>query len=223
VPTAALLRRFCFERPQGIPEENPMSEVKSIKASARVSGGKGAARAIRRNAQTPAVIYGGGEAPRPIALDANQTRLLIFAGHFLTTTFDIEVDGAVERVIPRDYQLDPVKDTPLHVDFLRISAGSTVRVFVPVHFLNQENAPALKQGGALNIVRHEVELVVPADDIPESINVDISGLAFGDAVRISAGNLPAQHRPVITDRDFVLATMVGPGGAKAEDEPAAAA
>jgi large subunit ribosomal protein L25 len=198
-----------------------MSAVKQLKASARASVGKGAARAVRRNGQVPAVIYGAGEAALPIALDAAQANRLVYAGHFLTTVFEIEVDGKTHRAIPRDYQLDPVKDTVEHVDFLRLAEGGKIKVSVPIHFDKADQSKAIKAGGVLNVVRHEVELYVPADDIPEAINVDVSGLDFGDTLRISAAGLKASYQPVITDRDFVLATLQAPKTGGEEPAPTA--
>jgi large subunit ribosomal protein L25 len=199
-----------------------MSDVKELKAVARDQVGKGAARAVRRTGRVPAVIYGGGTAPRAISLDANETRLRIFAGHFLTSVFEIDVDGERTRVIPRDYQLDPVKDTPLHVDFLRLTEGQTLTVEVPVHYVNQDASPGLKRGGTLNVVRHTIELIVPASAIPDAIDADLTGLDFGDSLHIAAVKLPPNVRPVI-DRDFTLATIAVPAalGRAAEEEQAA--
>ena len=115
-----------------------MAETKTLAATVRSGTGKGAARSVRREGRIPGVIYGGGEAPRPIALDAREMNKLIYAGRFLTTIFEIDIDGTKERAIPRDYQLDVVKDTPMHVDFMRLKAGSRLRVDVPVHFINME-------------------------------------------------------------------------------------
>jgi len=187
-----------------------MSAAKQLKAAARAGVGKGAARAVRRQGRVPAVIYGGGEPPIAISLDDKETRFLILGGGFLTTRFDIDVEGTTISAIPRDFQLDPVKDFPLHVDFLRLSEGQTIRVFVPVHFENEEGAPGLKTGGTLNVVRHEVELIVPANDIPASITADLTGLEIGDSVRFSAANVPGGVKPVIQDRDFILATIAAP-------------
>ena len=198
-----------------------MASVKQLQAVARDRAGKGAARAVRRQGRVPAVIYGAGEAARPIALDANQAKQLIFAGHFLTTVFEIEVDGTKTRAIPRDYQLDPVKDFPIHVDFLRLAEGQKIRVEVPVHFINQEASPGLKRGGTLNIVRHTIELLVPADAIPEFIEADLTGFNIGDSLHISAIKLPEGARPTIAERDFTVATIVAPSGLK--EEAAAAA
>ncbi|MFZ0496384.1 MAG: 50S ribosomal protein L25/general stress protein Ctc, partial [Methylocella sp.] len=140
-----------------------MAATKSLNATARDGTGKGAARGVRREGRIPGVIYGGGDAAAPISLDYRELNKLIYSGHFLTTIFELDVDGAKQRVIPRDYQLDPIKDQPLHVDFLRLKPGASLRVEVPVHFVNQDICPGLKKGGSLNIVRHAIEMRVPAD------------------------------------------------------------
>ena len=200
-----------------------MASVKQLSAVARDRAGKGAARAVRREGRVPAVIYGAGEAAQPIAVDANQAKQLIFAGHFLTTVFEIDVDGTKTRAIPRDYQLDPVRDFPIHVDFLRLAEGQKIRVEVPVHFVNQEASPGLKRGGTLNIVRHTIELLVPAEAIPESIDADLTGFNIGNSLHISAIKLPEGARPTIAERDFTVATIVAPSGLKEEAAAAAAA
>lgn len=168
-----------------------MTAVKQIEASARAQVGKGAAREVRRQGQTPAVIYGGGIAPEAIALDANKTRQLIFGGHFLTTVFEISVAGKKQRVIPRDYQLDPVKDFPIHVDFLRIAKGQTVTVQVPVHVTGQDASPGIKSGGLVQIIEHTLEVTVEPDNIPASIDVSVAGLNVGDTIHANAIKLPA--------------------------------
>lgn len=198
-----------------------MAQAKQLAATVRSGTGKGAARSARREGRVPAVIYGGGEPPLAINLDHKTTNQLIYAGHFLTTIFDIEVDGKKIRALPRDYQLDVVKDTPLHVDFLRLTAGSSLRVDVPVHFVGQDTSAAIKAGGTLNVVRHTVELRVPADNIPEAITADVSKMGMGDSLHISAIQLPEGCRPVITNRDFTVATLVPPK--TVEETPAAAA
>jgi large subunit ribosomal protein L25 len=200
-----------------------MSAVKQLQAVARDRVGKGGARTVRRQGRVPAVIYGAGEAAEPIAVDSNEAKRLIFGGRFLTTVFEIDVDGRKTRAIPRDYQLDPVKDLPVHVDFLRLAEGQRIKVDVPVHFTNQEASPGLKRGGTLNIVRHTVELDVPGDAIPDSIEADLTGLDINDSLHISAITLPEGARPTITDRDFTVATIAVPAGFKDEVAAAAAA
>ena len=197
--------------------------TKEIAATARAKAGKGAARAERREGRTPAVVYGAGKPPRSISVDSKLARKLIFGGGFLTTTFEITVDGETERAIPRDYQLDPIKDFPVHIDFLRVAEGQTLKVFVPVHFVNDAASPGLKRGGTLNVVRHEVELFVPADAIPEALTADLTGFDIGDSLHISAISLPAGAKPVIQDRDFTVATIVAPSGLKSEEAAAEAA
>lgn len=196
-----------------------MTAVKQIQASARAQVGKGAARAVRRQGLTPAVIYGAGEAPVAIALDANKTRQMIYAGHFLTTLFEIEVDGKKTRAIPRDYQLDPVKDFPIHVDFLRVAAGQTIKVEVPLHVVGQEQSPGLKSGGALQIVEHSLEIEVAPESIPEFIEVSVAGLAVGDTLHIDALKLPAGVSLTST-KDLTLVTIIPP--TVEAEEPAAA-
>ncbi|MGX1785900.1 50S ribosomal protein L25/general stress protein Ctc [Bosea sp. NPDC055332] len=196
-----------------------MTAVKQIQASARAQVGKGAAREVRRQGLTPAVIYGAGEAPVAIALDANKTRQMIYAGHFLTTLFEIDVDGKKTRAIPRDYQLDPVKDFPIHVDFLRIAAGQTIKVEVPLHVVGQEQSPGLKSGGALQIVEHSLEIEVAPESIPEFIEVSVAGLAVGDTLHVDALKLPAGVSLTST-KDRTLVTIIPP--TVEAEEPAAA-
>ncbi len=186
-----------------------MSTLKNLAATRRERAGKGAARAVRREGRVPAVIYGAGQPPISISLDFKETNRLIYAGHFLTTVFNIDVEGEKVRAIPRDFQLDVVRDFPMHVDFLRLGEGATVRVEIPVHFIGQEASPGLKGGGALNIVRHSVEFTVLADNIPDFITVDLSEAKLGDSLHISAVKLPEGAKPVINDRDFTIATIAG--------------
>ncbi len=199
-----------------------MAQAKQLAATVRSGTGKGAARSVRRDGRVPAVIYGGGQPPLSISLDYKTTNQLIYAGHFLKTIFEIEVDGQKIKALPRDYQLDVVRDTPMHVDFLRLTAGSSLRVDVPVHFVGQDASAPIKMGATLNIVRHTVELRVPADNIPEAITADVSKMGMGDSLHISAVQLPEGCRTVITNRDFTIATMVPPKAVE-ETAPAAAA
>ena len=200
-----------------------MAEIKTLAATVRSGTGKGAARSVRREGRIPGVIYGGGEAAQPISLNYRDMHKLIYAGHFLTTIFEIDIDGKKERAIPRDYQLDVVRDTPMHVDFLRLKAGSRLKVNVPVHFLNQETAPGIKRGGSINIVLHTIELMVPADNIPEFIPADLTGLDFNDSLHISAIQLPTGVTPV-DKSNFTIVTISPPaGGAEAAAADAAAA
>ncbi len=192
-----------------------------LKAEARERVGKGSSRELRRNGLIPAVIYGDKQAPIAISLNSNEVTKRIHAGGFMTTVATIEVKGEKISVLPKDYQLDPVRDFTMHVDFLRVSADSKVTVEVPVHFINEDKS-AIKIGGVLNVVRHEVELHCPANDIPEFITVDLTGAKIGDSLHISHVKLPAGVTPVITDRDFTIATIVAPAGGLAEEGEAEA-
>ena len=199
-----------------------MAEVKTLAAAVRSGSGKGAARSVRREGRTPAVIYGGGDAPETISLDYKELNKLIYAGHFLTTLFEIDLDGHKIRVIPRDYQMDPVKDLPMHVDFLRLKAGQKIRVEVPVHVINQDASPGVKRGGAINIVEHSVLMMVPPDAIPTSLDVDLTGVDINNSIHISTIKLPEGCLPV-DKSDFTLVTVVASAGMKDEPTPAAAA
>jgi large subunit ribosomal protein L25 len=195
-----------------------MSDMKQIKAVARDRAGKGAARAVRRQGQVPAVIYGGGQPAEAIALDFNQTKQLIFAGHFLTTVFEIDVDGKTTRAIPRDYQLDPVRDFPLHIDFLRLSAGQMIKVVVPVHVVGQENSPGVKRGGTLQIVEHSVELLVPSDAIPDYVEASVADLDIGSSIHLNDITLPNGAKATSTEN----VTLVTVSGVKEEEAAPAA-
>jgi large subunit ribosomal protein L25 len=195
-----------------------MAATAEIKATARPKAGKGAARAVRREGKVPGVIYGDSKAAEIVALDSAEIIKVIGKGRFLATVFDLVVDGKTSKVIPRDVQLDPVKDFPLHVDFQRISPSARIRVSVPCKFINEGASPGLKRGGVLNIVRHDVEVYCPADSIPEKFEFDMTGLDIGRSIHISATKLPEGVKLVIFNRDFTVATIAG---AKAEEEPTA--
>ena len=187
-----------------------MAAIKQLAAVTRSGTGKGAARSVRREGRVPAVIYGGGLKPEPISVDYKDVNKLIYSGHFLTSIFELEVEGRKERVLPRDYQLDVVTDRPVHVDFLRLAPGSRVRIGVPVHVVNREASPGLKKGGAVNLVLHTVEVLAPADAIPELITIDLTGLDFHDSIHVSAIKLPEGCRAASSKSDQTVVTIVPP-------------
>ncbi len=195
-----------------------MSETQILRAEPRDRVGKGAARATRRTGHVPAVIYGGNETPATISIDMPQLVRAINRGKFLSTLFMVEVEGKQTRAIARDIQLHPVSDQPIHIDFLRVAKGATIDVAVPVHFLNEDTCKGLKRGGVLNVVRHEVELSVPANAIPDFIEADLEGFDIGDTLHISAITLPEGATPTITDRDFTVATIAAPSGGVGDED-----
>lgn len=200
-----------------------MAEMVEFKAEPKSATGSSAARRMRKEDHIPAIIYGGGKSPEMVTLDRKALWKQVESGHFLSTVYMLDIGGKKERVIPRDVQLDPVRDFLLHVDFLRVSKSSRIDVEVPVHFVDEDKSPGLKRGGALNIVRHEIELSCPADGIPEAIDVSVADLDIGDAVHISSVTLPPNVTPTITDRDFTIATVVSSSGMQADREEAEAA
>ncbi|CAK01150.1 50S ribosomal protein L25/general stress protein Ctc [Bartonella tribocorum] len=195
-----------------------MSKSYTLKAEKRERVGKGSSRELRRNGLIPAVIYGEKQPPLAITVPYKEIFYKIHAGGFRTTIATIVLDKQKIMVLPKDYQLDPVRDFPLHVDFLRISAKSVVEVNIPVHFLNEDTAPGLKKGGVLNIVRHEIECTAPANAIPEAIEIDLSSYSIGDSIHISAVQLPKDVTPIIQDRDFTIATIAAPASLDVSDE-----
>ncbi|MFD2204274.1 50S ribosomal protein L25/general stress protein Ctc [Kiloniella antarctica] len=191
-----------------------MSDITKVSGTARDRAGKGPARAARRAGLVPAVIYGAKKDPVMINLDPRPIMKQYASGHFGTVLWEIEIDGKKERTLPRDIQLHPVTDMVEHVDFLRVSAKTTVNVMIPVVFINEEECPGLKQGGVLNVVRHDIELTSRADSIPESIIVDMATVELGESVHISSVTLPDGAVPVINDRDFTIATIAVPSSVK---------
>jgi large subunit ribosomal protein L25 len=191
----------------------------ALKATVRARAGKGAARQARREGKVPGVIYGDNQTPQTINLDYNDLWRQFLKGHFTSTVFDLDVDGVHNRVIPRDLQVDPVRDLPLHVDFLRVGKDGLIRVGVAVRFINELLSPGLKRGGVLNVVRHEVEVTCPYDRIPAFFEVDLTGLEIGRSIHVSSINMPEGVSPVIKSRDFTIATVAG---AVKQEEAAAA-
>lgn len=195
-----------------------MADIIELAAVVRAAKGKRDAAGMRKDGRVPAVVYGGETEPQSVSLVAKDVTKLLNTGHFQSTVYMLDIDGQKTRVIPREVQLHPVRDTIQHVDFLRVTKSSRIDVAVPVVFLNEDTAPGLKQGGVLNIVSHEIELSCPADGIPETIEVDLDGLTIGDSVHISAVKLPAGVKPTDAS-DFTVAT-IAPPAAEETDTPA---
>ena len=198
-----------------------MADILCIAAQKRDRAGKGSARSLRGEGRVPAVIYGEKKDPESISIAINDITKLYNAGRILSTLLDVDIDGKKHRVIARDVQLHPVRDTILHADFLRLGKGAKVAVEVPVRFLNEETCPGLKSGGVLNVVRYTVELDCPADNIPVDIELDLIEASMGDSLHISEVTLPDGCEPVISDRDFTIATIAAPAAIRsdaAEDE-----
>lgn len=187
-----------------------MSESNSINAETRGNTGKGHSRRLRVGGRIPAIVYGGTNKPMEVSLSIAEFIKEYKRPGFFTRLYDLNIDQEILRVLPRDVQLHPLTDAPLHADFLRYVKGAKIAVSVAVRFIGQEECEGLKRGGVINIVRHEVELMCPVELIPDELVADISGLNIGDSVHISAINLPEDVSPTITDRDFTVATIAAP-------------
>lgn len=188
-----------------------MAEEAIFPAKPRDRAGKGAARAVRREGLVPGVIYGDNRDPMTISVDPRHIMKQLEQGLLYNTIYKIEVEGgSPEKALPRDVQFHPVTDAPLHIDFMRLRKGSKINVNIPVTFINEDQSPGMDEGGILSIVREEVELLCPVDAIPHEVVCDLTGVAMGDAIRISGVTLPDDVEPVIQDRDFVVATIASP-------------
>ena len=196
-----------------------MSDSVVLSAEPRERTGKGGARALRRAGQLPAIVYGGKNAPVKVALSRREVkRELDMNPRFFSSVVELKLGSKKVRVVPREAQLHPVNDMPLHLDFIRVAKGATITVEVPVTFLNEDTCVGLKRGGVLNIVRREIELVCPVENIPEELIVDLAEVDIGDSVHISQVELPDDVTPTITDRDFTICALVGRGPSGGEDE-----
>ena len=199
-----------------------MADIVTLRAEARDRAGKGAARAARRSGRVPGVIYGEGKPATLISLDPRELTRELHRPGFFARLVNVELDGALHRSLPRDVQLDPIKDQPIHADFLRVNAGTKITVAVPVKFTGQETSPGIRRGGMLNVVRHEIDLVCAVESIPDLITVSLEGLDIGDSIHIGAVNLPGGARPAIT-RNFTVASIAAPTAIREEQAAAAAA
>lgn len=205
-----------------------MSEQLTLPAEQRERAGKGASRELRRTGRVPAVIYGDKKEALSIHVEEKLLTKMLSTGHFMNSVIMIDNGGTPHRTLPKDVQFHPVSSRPIHVDFLRIGEHSQVHVNVPVHFTDEELSPGIKRGGVLNLVRHDLELICDAAEIPEQIDISLKGLDVGDSIHISNVTLPKGSKPAIDDRDFTIATIVAPSALKSEegdsdDAPAASA
>jgi large subunit ribosomal protein L25 len=194
-----------------------MSDLLTLSAETRDRAGKGASRAMRREGRVPAVVYGNKQEALAIHLEEKALVKAMANGHFMNTVVMIDGVGELVRTLPKDVQFHPVTDRPLHVDFLRIGEHTTVHVNVPVVFIDEEKAPGIKRGGVLNIVRHELELICDAAEIPDHIDISLDGLDVGASIHISNVTLPQGSKSAIDDRDFTIATIVAPSALKSSD------
>ena len=187
-----------------------MSEALTLSAETRERAGKGASRAMRLEGRVPAVIYGNKQEALSIHVEEKVLVKMLNTGHFMNSVVMIEGAGAAIRTLPKDVQFHPVTDRPLHVDFLRIGEHTSVHVNVPVVFTDEEKAPGIKRGGVLNVVRHAVECMVDPDNVPPHFDADLSALDINDAVRWHSLTGTEGIRPIISGRDFVIATIAPP-------------
>ena len=192
----------------------------SLDAVTRKLSTKGNLTQLRKTGNVPAVVYGGKDNNLNVALSKKEVNNLLFKENFSSNVINLNIDGKSYQVLPKEIAFDTVTDEPIHIDFLRIVAGTNIILEIPVKFINNDKCPGLKRGGVLNIVRRKVELKCPAENIPEGLTVDLNNLDIGASIKISSIDLPEKVRPTITDRDFVIATVAAPTVVKEPEKPA---
>ena len=194
--------------------------MNNLKAIKRDSASTGETNKLRKKGLIPAILYGGKDPNTKISVDKKSVESILNSESFLSTVIELDVDGKKQKVLPRDVAYHVVSDEPIHIDFMRIVAGSKIVIEIPVKFINHSDSPGLKRGGVLNIVRRKVELNCPADQIPDDIVIDLNGTDIGTSIKISSVTLPNDVTPTITGRDFVIATVAAPTIVKEPEKPA---
>ena len=182
----------------------------NLKAIKRETKTTGQINKLRSDGFIPAILYGGSKDNLNICLKKNLLKDIIKTESFMSKVFNLDIEGKLEKALPRDVSYDAVSDEPIHIDFMRVAQGSKINLEIPVKFINTEKSPGLKKGGVLNIVRRKVELKCPTESIPEEIVVDLDNTEIGTSIKISSVKLPENVTPTISDRDFVIATVVSP-------------
>ena len=178
-----------------------------LNVEVRERTGTGGARAARVADQVPGILYGGDKAPVPIAVRVNEFRKALYTGKLLGHLVTLKYGDETQPVIAKDVQFHPVTDQPIHFDLYRVDAHQEIKISIPVHFAHQDECPAFRRGASLEVVRHEVEIMVPADHIPEELVVDLKGRQLGDTLRLSDIQWPQGAKPTLTDRDAVVASL----------------
>ena len=194
--------------------------MNNLKATKRETVTSGQLNKLREDGFIPAILYGGKDPNAKISVEKKIVKNILNSESFLSTMFELDLDGSKLNVIPRDVAYNVISDEPIHIDFMRVVAGTKIVLEIPVKFINNDDCPGLKVGGVLNIVRRKIELKCPADNIPEEIIIDLKGLEIGTSIKISFVKLPENVTPKIVGRDFVIATVAAPTVLKEPEKPA---
>jgi len=196
--------------------------MNSLDANIRENTTKGQLSALRNKGNVPAIIYGGKDQNQRVSISKKSLKTLIEKENFLSNIITLNVDGKTQNVLPREVKYHILSDEPTHVDFLRVLPGVSIKIEVPVNFINHDKSPGLKRGGVLNIVRRKVELKCPSEKIPENLTLDLDGIDIGESFKISSVKLDSDVVPTIQGRDFVIATLAAPTVMKEPEKPAEA-
>lgn len=187
-----------------------MGTTTTLNASSRTLSGTGGARAVRTSGLVPGIIYGNKKDPEMIAIDPKALMTECLQPGFFSRLYSVAIDGKEQEVLAKDVQFHPVTDRPLHVDFMRISKGAKVNVFVPITFINEDKAPGIKRGGVLNVIHHNIELICPAQSIPAKLTIDLTGRDINQTIHLEALTLPEGVVAAHPERDNTVATIVAP-------------
>jgi|TARA_B110000259_G_scaffold182933_1_gene227333 large subunit ribosomal protein L25 len=193
--------------------------MNTIDASVRDTKTKGQVRALRKNGNVPAIVYGGSEQNEKVSVSKKTINALISKENFLSNILTLNINGKTQNVLPKELKYNVVTDDIIHIDFVRLLEGAKIILNIPVKFINNEKSPGLKRGGVLNIVRRKVELKCPTENIPSELVVDLDGVDIGESFKISSIKLPENVVPVIQGRDFVIATLAAPTVMKEPEKP----
>ena len=185
--------------------------------------GKGAARLMRRQGFTPAVVYGPGQAPMTLGVATMDLAKALRVGHFFTHLQELVIGGKSLKVLAKDIQRHPVTDMPIHVDFTYYDPARKVSVNVMVRIIGEKESPGIKLGGVLQLIETSLEVVCRADSIPQEIEVSVAGLDIGGSVHLSSLTLPEGVRSAVTNRDLTIASVVSTRTSNMAADAAAAA
>ncbi|MFN8735752.1 MAG: 50S ribosomal protein L25/general stress protein Ctc [Betaproteobacteria bacterium] len=194
-----------------------------VTATTRNAQGTSASRRLRRADKVPGIIYGGKVQPSAIEVDHNPLFHALRKEKFHASILEMDLDGKSERVLLRDFQMHPYKPQVLHIDFQRVAEDEAIHMRVPLHFVGEENSPAVKLNAAIiSHVLSQVDVACLPRDLPEFIEVDLSGIKSTDVLKVSDLKMPAGVKPVLRGKENPVVVTVSVPGAQAEEDTSAA-
>lgn len=197
-----------------------MTKTIEFNADVRSKSGTSSARADRLNKRIPAVVYGLGEENDNISVAQNDVLRELAKPGFRTHLFDLKIGSKAQRTVIKDIQFHPVTDMPIHIDFRRVDKTSKIEMLVPIKYINHDKSSGLKRGGTLNTVTHKINVSCTSENIPEYIEIDLTGLKGGDRVALSSVRLPQDIELAYNGQPTVCTVIKGRGKSAAGEEEA---